>query len=267
MTRLSSVAVLLSAALLGACEKNAVQVISAPTTGGAFIRFQNYAVGAPQVNFYANTQKLTGVTSSSCTPAPTIPNPACTAAGVEATTGVAYGASANAANYSMLSPGQYTFTSRIAAATDNGLSTSTAAATLADGKFYTYFSSGIYSTATKSSDAFIVEDVLPTTFDYTKTYLRVVNASANAPTISATAKVQGATDVVSVATNVSYKSASAFATFAPGLTDVTITYGSGLTQVFTGVNFLAGHVLTLALTGDATVTGTSGLVLRAVYNR
>ena len=70
-----------------------------------------------------------------------------------------------------------------------------------------------------------------------------------------------------MATNVGYKAASQFATFAPGLTDVTITYGSGQTQIFTGVNFIAGHVLTLALTGDATVTGTNGLALRGVYNR
>jgi hypothetical protein len=267
MTRLSSVAVLVSAALLGACEKNAVQDITAPIGGGAFIRFQNYAVGSPQVNFYANTQKITGVTASSCTPAPTTPNPACSTTGVEATTGVAYGGSANAANYSMLAPGQYTFSSKIAAATDNGLATSSSAATLAEGKFYTYFSSGIYNTTSKSADAFIVEDILPTSFDYTKTYLRVVNASSNAPTISVTAKNQTSGQVVTVATNVPYKSASEFATFAPGLSDVTVTFGT-VTAVFTGVNFIGGHVLTLALTGDATSTvAANALTLRSVYNR
>lgn len=267
MTRPLFVTALLSLAFLGACEKNAVQDITAPITGGAFIRFQNYAVSAPGVNFYANSQKISAISASTCTPAPTTPNAACTTTGAESTNGVAYGLSANGANYSMLAPGPYTFASKIAAVADNGLAVSTANVTLAEGKFYTYFVSGIYNATTKSADAFVIEDNLPTTFDYTKTYLRVVNASSNAPSISATVQVQGTSDVVNVATNVLYKSASPFATFAPGLTDVTITYRGVLTQSFTGVNFLAGHVLTLTLTGDATVTGTNGLALRAVYNR
>ena len=256
-------AALICLAAFAACDKNAIQDITTPATG-AFIRFQNYAVAAPGVNFYANDQKLTAINSPNCTP---VADPKCSTTGIESTTGVAYGASANGANYSMLAPGQYTFTGRIAAATDNGMAISSANMTLADGKFYTYFTSGIYDATSKKSDAFILEDALPTSFDYTKAYIRLVNASSNAPTISATSTPQGTTTVVPLASNVTYKSASSFVTLTPGLTDITITFGD-VPTTFKGFNLLGGHVLTVTLRGDATSTvAATALALTGVYNR
>ncbi len=264
MTRLRIPAALLCVVALAACEKNARQDITSPATG-AFIRFQNYAVNAPGVNFYANDQKLTAITSANCSTPPTLP--ACTTTGVESTNGVVYGGSANGANYSMLAPGQYTFSSRIAAATDNGVAISSASTNVADGKFYTYYVSGIYNAATKSSDAFVIEDALPTSFDYTKAYIRLVNASSNAPTISATSTLQGTSTEVPLASGVTYKSASPFVTLSPGLTDITITFGS-VPTTFKGINLLGGHVLTVTLRGDATSTvAATTLVLSPVYNR
>jgi hypothetical protein len=263
MTRLRIPAALLCVVALAGCEKNAAQDITTPATG-AFIRFQNYAVNAPGVNFYANDQKLTAISASTCTP-PSLP--ACATTGVEATTGVVYGNSANGANYSMLAPGQYTFTSRIAAATDNGVPISTASMTLADGKFYSYFVSGIYNATTKSADAFVVEDALPTSFDYSKAYIRLVNASVNAPTISATSTLQGTTTTVPLAAGVAYKSASPIVTLVPGLTDITISIGTSSTT-FKGVNLLGGHVLTVTLRGDVTSTvAATALTLTSSYNR
>ncbi len=264
MMRIRTLATLLSVVSLAACEKNAVQSITQPATG-AFIRFQNYAVSAPGVNFYANDQKLTAINSTSCTP----PTPAaCTTTGIESTTGVAYGATANGINYSMLTPGQYKLTGRIAAATDNGLPIASLDANLADGKFYSFFTSGIYNSTTKTSESFIIEDALPTTFDYSKAYIRFVNASSNATAITAAAKLQGTTTVVPItATGVGYKSASPIVTLVPGLTDVTLT-ANGVSVTFTGFNLLPGHVLTLALRGDATSSSTTtGLILTGVYNR
>src|SRR6478735_4128094 len=158
MSRIRIFAALIGVAALVGCEKNAVQNITQPVAGGAFIRFQNYGVNVPGVNFYANDQKLTAISAATCTP-PT--DPKCVAAGIESTTGVAYGASANGGNYSMVAPGQYSLTGRIAAATDNGLAVATTSTTLADGKFYSYILSRIYNSTAKQSDAFIVEDVLP----------------------------------------------------------------------------------------------------------
>jgi Domain of unknown function (DUF4397) len=262
MIRIRALAVLLSAGALAACEKNAVQEISSPTSG-AFVRFQNYGVNVPGVNFYANDLKLTAVSSTSCTPPV---DARCTTTGIESTTGVAFRALANGGNYAQVAPGQYTLSSRIAAATDNGLPVSSVATTLENGKFYSYFVSGIYNATTKKSDAFVIEDALPTSFDYTKAYIRIVNASSNAPTISATTKLQGSTDVVNVASNLAYKAASPIVTLTPGLTDITVTLG-GTSTTFTGISLSGGHVSTLVLNGDATATGTTGLGINASANR
>lgn len=263
MTRIRALAALLSAVALAACEKNAVQEITSPVSG-AFVRFQNYGVSTPGVNFYANEQKVTAISTAGCTP-PT--NPQCTTTGIESTTGVVYGTSANGGNYAMLPAGQYTLSSRIAATTDNGRAVSSVSIPLADGKFYSYFVSGIYNATAKTTDAFVVEDDLPTSFDYSKAYIRFVNASANAATISATTTLQGTTTATTIAANLAYKSASAFATVTPGLHDITVTY-SGISTTFTGQNLIGGHVLTLTLRGDATSSSTTtGLALSGTYNR
>lgn len=265
MSRIRIFAALACSAALVACEKNAVQEITKPATG-AFIQFQNYGVNVPGVNFYANDQKLTAISAATCTP----PNdPRCTAAGIEATTGVVYGATANGGNYSMLPPGQYSLTGRIAATVDNGVPVSTMSTTLADGKFYSYILSGIYNSATKMSDAFIIEDPLPTTFDYTKSYIRIVNASVNAPNITVTTKLSGTTTVVTVGTSVPYKSASPIVTVVPGITDITVKLeGVPAAFVFTGIFLPGGHVLTLALRGDANSTVPANAVsLSATANR
>ena len=265
MMRIRALAVLLGAGALAACEKNAVQEISSPISG-AFVRFHNYGVNVPGVNFYANEQKLSGISSTSCTPLPADAT-TCTTTGVESTTGVAYRAVAMGGNYAQVAPGQYTLSSRIAATTDKGLAVSSISSTLESGKFYSYFTSGIYNATTKKADAFMIEDALPTSFDYTKAYIRVVNASSNAPTISMSTKLQGSTEVVAVATNLAYKAASPIVTVTPGATDITVTIGT-TTTTFTNVGLSGGHVITLALSGDATVTtGATALALNASANR
>ncbi|MDP9348242.1 MAG: hypothetical protein M3P24_03730, partial [Gemmatimonadota bacterium] len=56
-------AVLLCAATLAACEKNAVQDITGPVPS-ARVKFFNFGVNAPQVNFYANDTKMTATPST-----------------------------------------------------------------------------------------------------------------------------------------------------------------------------------------------------------
>ena len=99
-----SMAALLSAAVLASCsyEKNGVQDITG-APAAAQIKFFNFGVNAPGVNFYANTNKMTATTS---------------ATGVEATTGVSYGGVGSGGNYDGIAPGQYTLTGKIAATTD-----------------------------------------------------------------------------------------------------------------------------------------------------
>lgn len=269
MTRLSLLSALAGLSLLTACDKNAVQTIDGPIDGGAFVRFHNLSVGSPVVNFYANSQKVTAASSTACSPPPTTPNPLCTTTGVEAassTAGTAYGNSAIGGNYAMIAPGSYALTGRVGTVADNGVTISTVNGALETGKFYSYFTSGIYSTSTKSTDAFLVEDKLPTSFDYTKSYVRVVNGSVNAPSISLSTQLQGTTTVVPVATNVAYKGASDFVTIAPGLTDVTITWSGFAPVTVTGVGFSGGHVYTLAVRGDVNSTVTANKITITAFN-
>lgn len=268
MTRYSLLSAVAGLSLLAACEKNAVQSITNPIDGGAFVRFHNLSVASPSVNFFANTQKVTAVSSTACSPPPTTPNPLCTTTGVEqatGTTGTAYGSSALGGNYAMLAPGAYALTGHSSVPADNGAVVSSVNTTVEAGKFYSYFMSGVYSTTSKTTDAFLVEDKLPTTFDYTKSYLRVVNASVNAPPISASTKLQAGTDAVVVATNVPYKGASDIVTIAPGLTDITITLAGSPPVTVTGFGFVGGHVYTMALRGDVTSTVTANKLAITVF--
>jgi len=157
----------------------------------------------------------------------------------------------------MLTPGAYALVGRSSVPADAGSVVSTVNGTLEVGKFYSYFMSGVYATGTKSTDAFIVEDKLPTTFDYSKAYLRVVNASVNAPPISASTTLQGTTNVITVATNVAYKAASEIVTIPPGLTDITITFTGFAPVTVTGFGFSGGHVYTMALRGDVSSSVTA----------
>src|SRR5919198_5881702 len=63
-----------------ACDKNTVQELPIEPLLGTRVKFFNFGVNAPGVNFYADQQKMTAVQSGT---------------GSEATTGVAYGGVGN----------------------------------------------------------------------------------------------------------------------------------------------------------------------------
>ena len=75
MTKLKTLGLLLSAAMLASCGTSSIQDITGPLAG-ARIRFFNFGINAPSVNFYANGTKMSATSSTT---------------GVEATTGVSYG--------------------------------------------------------------------------------------------------------------------------------------------------------------------------------
>jgi hypothetical protein len=164
--------VLLCAAALTACEADGVRDLTGPLPS-ARVKFYNFGVGAPGVNFYANDTKMTAIAS---------------ATGTESTVGVNYGGVAAGDRYTAIQPGQYTFSGRIAAATDKDLAVSNAAATIEDGKFYSFYQSGIYDTATRTADAFVVEDALPRGINWSQSYVRFVHAISNAAPMTLYAK-------------------------------------------------------------------------------
>jgi hypothetical protein len=254
-----SLVALLCAAVLSACGKDAVQTIGAPTTTGADIKFFNFGVSAPGVNFFANdTLKVTATSRTSCTP-PT--DPTCTTTGLEDTTGTAYGAASSGGFYAALAPGAYTFKGKISATTNKGVAISSAATTLEDGKNYSLYLSGFYNTTAKSVESFIVEDPIPATIDYTFAYVRFVNASSNSSPLTLYAKstVLGVVIEVPVGAAVSYKGAGAFVQLPAGVWDLSgrVTGSTANAVARTGVSFNGGRVYTVSLLGDYTVTSTT----------
>jgi len=250
MTKFGTLAALCCAAALSGCDKTAVQDISAPAPGAA-IRFFNFGVGAPGVNFYGNERKLTAITS---------------ATGTESTTGVGYGSVAAGGFYTGVEPGQYTFSGKIAAATDKDLAISSVPVTIEAGKFYSFYQSGFYSTTAKNVDAFVVEDPLPPTVDFANAYVRFVNAISNSSpmTLFVKATTPATSAEVTVGGLVAYKNASVFVSIPPGVYDLaTRTSGSSTNAITRAssssstISFLAGHMYTISARGDMTITSTT----------
>jgi len=192
------------------------------------------------VNFWGNGTKLTAISSST---------------GSEATTGTGYGGVGNGGLYSAIAPGQYTFSGKIAAATDNGLAVSNVTANLEDGKYYSFYQSGFYDGTAKTVDAFIVEDAFPATIDYSAANVRFVNAISNANPMTLYAKNTTTGVEVPIGGEVAYKGAGAFTSIPAGFYDLSTRYTGSSTNVLTrpGVSFGGGRVYTITARGDITV--------------
>lgn len=245
-----------------ACEKNAVQTIAGPQEGGVSVKFFNFAVGSPQVNFYVNETKVTAVSATGCAILDDLNRDQCLSSGREATTGVAYGGAGNGTSgwYSDVAPGQVTLSGRIAATTDKNLPIHTLQATINQGRFYSYYLSGIYNTTTKQADSFMVEDVLPAS-DFTVAYVRFVNASSTTQPMTLYARSTGTTQETAVGAAIAYKAAGDFVQLPPGSYDLSTRNTGSSTNVFTraGVSFLPGRVYTIAARGNTATASTMAL--------
>lgn len=243
MTRFRSIAVLLGAAALIACEKNAVQDITGPAPS-ARIKFFNFGLGAPGVNFYANDTKVTAVSS---------------ATGTEATTGVVFGGVGAGGYYTGIEPGQYTFAGKIAATVDKDLAISNLSHTIEDGKFYSFYLSGPYNTTAKTVDSFIVEDAFSQELDFSVAQVRFVHAiyNANPMTLYATHSVSGVQETIGGP--VAYKSGSDFIEIPPGSYNLRTRYTGSATNVISrdAVGFNGGRAYTITARGDITVVSTT----------
>jgi Domain of unknown function (DUF4397) len=239
-----SLAVLLCAAAVSSCDKNAVQVIAGPASG-ASIKFFNFGVSAPGVNFYANDAKMTAITS---------------ATGAESTNGVGYGSVGAGGFYSAIAPGQYTVSGKIAAATDKDLAIAKVTVTIADGNHYSFFMSGFYDATAKTVEGFVVEDPFPAQIDYSVAYVRFVNAISNANPMTLYGKNTSTEAAeIAVGASVAYKTAGAFTALPPGSYDLSTRYAGAATNAITrtGVSFVAGRVYTIGARGDITITSTT----------
>jgi len=251
MTRLSSLAALLCAALLASCdfEKNTVQRIDGPVPVGAQIKFFNFGLNTTGVNFYADTRKVTAVNS---------------ATGAADTLGVRYGSAAAGGFYTQIDAGSYTLMGKLAGTVDRDTAIASLPGTLETGKFYSFYLSGFYDTGAKRVDAFIVEDNFIPDFDYSAAYVRFVHTIANANPLTLYATIRNAvdttkTDTLVVNTQVAYKSGGAFTPLQGGLYNLFVRYTDSTTNKIsrTGVSFVAGRIYTISARGDITITSTT----------
>ena len=243
MTRYTSMAALVLAGLLSACGKKEVQSLTGPTAASR-IRFFNFGVNAPSVNFYANDTKMTAIQSTT---------------GTEATTGIAYGGVGAGGAYSAIDPGQYSVTGRIAAATDKDLPIATVNTTIADGKYYSFYISGFYNTTAKTVESFVVEDDFAVPTDFTAATVRFVNALSNANPMTLYAKNTTTGAEVPIGGEVAYKVAGTFVNIPAGGYDLSTRYTGSSTNVLTrpSVSFAGGRVYTVTARGDITVASTT----------
>jgi hypothetical protein len=268
MKKLTLIPTLLAAVALAAgCEKNAVQGLDDPDAGnGAAVKFFNFAVGSPSVNFYVNDQKATAVSATGCFLLTDENRDQCLSTGIESTAGVAYGSGGNGTNvyYSDVAPGSVTISGRIAAATDKNLPIANLPATIEAGKFYSYYLSGIYNTTTKTADSFILEDVMPEV-DFSVAYVRFVNASSTTQPMTLFLTNRATGEVTTIGGPVAYKSGSGFVAVpvTPGTSttasfDLATRVAGSSTNIFTRaqISFSAGRANTITARGNTATAST-----------
>ena len=243
MTPLRTLALLCSALAVVACDGDGVQEITGNRPESR-VRFFNFGVGAPAIHFYAGEDKITATTS---------------ATGNESTGGITYGGVGSGGLYSLLDPGQYTFTGRIMATTDKGTPIASVAGDLARGGAYSVYVSGFYNSTTKQADGFIVPDDFPEEFDFSVAYVRFVNAIGNAQPMQLVLTDAAAGTTLPVGDVVAYKAAGAFVAVPPSSYNLATRYAGATTNAIarTNVGFVGGRTYTISARGDITVTSTT----------
>ncbi len=244
MNRHASIAALLCASLVSACGPSALQDITTPPPAASRIRFFNFGVNAPGVNFYSDATKMTAILSST---------------GVESTNGIAYGGVSANGDYLAIDPGSHTFTGKIAATTDKDLAISMLTTTIVSGSFYSLYQSGFYNTTAKTVESFIVDDTFTIPADVTTTSVRFVNAISNSSPMILYAKNTTTLVETAIGAAVAYKAAGAFTTLPPGIYDLNTRLAGSSTNLITrlAVSFVGGRVYTIGGRGDMTVTSTT----------
>jgi hypothetical protein len=160
--------------------------------------------------------------------------------------------------YSAITAGQYSLEGKIAAATDKDLAIAKVTTTIENGKHYSYYMSGFYSTTTKTVEAFVVEDPLPADFDYSSAYVRFVNAISNSSPMILYARPATGNEIA-IGSGVAYKAAGAFVAVPGGVYTISTRAAGSSTNLITrtAVSFSAGRVYTISARGDMTITSTT----------
>lgn len=260
MNRYRFITALFCAGALSGCGDEALTNITEPPSSNSRIRFFHFGVLAPGVNFYADNTKMTAIATTTCSTPPI--SEACTTTGSESTTGLAYSAVSAGGAYLVIPPGQRTLTGKIAAATDKDLTIASITTNIEDGKFYSFYMSGLYNTTAKTSDAFVVEDPVVPPTDFSVATVRFVHAISNANPMTLYARDTTTKIEVPVGAQIAYKGAGAFTAIPAGVHDLSTRYAGVTTNAMArpAVTFLGGRVYTITARGDITVAPTTTCV-------
>lgn len=228
---------------LTSCEKNAVQDLSVAPQGPQ-LKFYNFGVNAPAVNFYVGNQKVSAVASTT---------------GAEAAGGTVFGGVYPSTGYAAVPGGGEISarTSSTAAANPGVTIATTSGVAMEDGKQYSFYVTGAFNTETLKADGFLLNDELPGN-DTAHAFVRFVNAGvAQAGLLTVTLKDQANPErpVINLASDLAFKSATAFTRVPRSLYEITVRDNtSGTVFVRTGVTFNADRVYTLSMRGNINVT-------------
>lgn len=222
-------------------------------TNTASVKYFNFSTGSPSVNFYANGIKVAGVLS---------------ATGAESTSGINFGAVYPSANYSIIADGTYSITAKTPVGAPKIPNTTIATINQAfnKGKFYSLYTSGIYDTLTKTTDAFVIEDKLPAV-NSSLAYVRFVNAISNGTgAMNLVAKNVNTGLETTVATNVAYKNVSDFVTLPNGIYELYVRYPNSSANLISRnattngtVSLQGGRTYTVGTRGDLTITSSTAI--------
>jgi hypothetical protein len=257
----TSLIALFGAAALVACGEKAERNIAAPVTEPSSIRFFNFSVNSPTVQFFANDKQVTATNTAGCNgaknPPVTATDSTCLLSGIQTSTGVAYTGVAAGGLYTGIDAGQYTLTGRQMSVNGPTTTISTVSATIESGKSYSYYQSGFYNSTTKTTDAFIIEDPLPTTIDWSKALVRFVNTIGNSVPMTLVL-VDTLGNATSVGGATAYKAGTTFTAVTPAPYNLRARDAGGADKISRDfVTFFPGHVYTITTRGDMTVTSST----------
>ena len=247
MKKLTSIAVLLCAAVLSSCGEEAFPDITGPLAESR-IKFFNFSVGAPGVYFYANNTKAAGIGAASVV---IDARTGVVTSSAESITGTTYGNVTAGGYYSAIAPGSYDLQAKLADTTQRATVVSKVTTTIASGKHYSYYISGVYDAGTKTAEAFVVEDNFPVNADWTQAYVRFVNAgSTSAPLTLYGTNTTTATPEAAIGAITAYKGGSAFVGVPNGSYNLAAKDAGGVSKVTrSAVSFSAGRVYTITVRG------------------
>ncbi len=251
MKKLTSIAVLLlSATVLSSCGEEAFPDITGPMAESR-IKFFNFGVGTPGVYFYANGNKVAGITGTVVIDAAT----GIVTSGAESVTGTTYTNVTAGGYYSAIAPGSYDLSAKLADTTQRATVVAKLTTSIVSGKYYSYYISGAYDAVSKTAEAFVVEDNFPTTVDWTQALVRFVNAGpTSAPLTLYGTNTTTAAPEAAIGAITAYKAGSAFVGVPTGSYNLAAKDAGGVSKITrTAVSFSAGRVYTITLRGTTTL--------------